>query len=1002
MSGIHLHLLGPVEVERDGEPIQGFESQKALALLCYLALHSHPLPRSHLAALFWGDRPEARSRGNLRRALSNLTSLLPGCLEINRYTARFRHVPEHVLDVTRFDALVVQGDPASLAAAAALYRGELLAGLDLPDCPEFETWLVIEREHWHQRASQVLDRLVSYYTRRGEYLQALEFASRLLALDPWREEAHRRKMLLLARTGQYSAALAQYETCCRILARELNVEPSPETTALYERIRAARSARRHNLPPQPTPFVGREEELRELRLLLANPECRLLTLIGPPGIGKTRLALQAAAQAGGHFLHGVCFVPLAALPSPAFLASAIAEALPFSLHGQDDPKEQLLNYLREKELLLVLDGFEHVLEGADLVVEILENAPDVKLLITSRERLHLRWEWLFEVEGLRYPDFEIRNPQSAIRDPQWSALQLFLQIARRTNPHVSLEDEVSHVVSICRLVEGMPLGIELAAAWVRRFPCEVIAREITHTLDFLSTSLQDMPGRHRSLRAAFDHSWSLLSEEERRAFRRLSVFQGGFREEAAQYVAGASPSLLSVLEDKSLLRRGVPDRYEMHDLLRQYAEEKLREVADEERRVRDRHCAHYAAFLHRREAWLEDMRQQEALSDIGKEIENLRAAWHWAVQWGRVEEIEKALGALFSFYQMRSWFKEGEEAFEQAAKRLREMAPQMREAVEKVLGRLLVRQGVFARALGWHEKGRALLEEGLTIARQLGDQRETALALNNLGILAGMRGDYAEEKRLFQESLSLYRALGDQRHAAVVLNNLACVERLVGAYGESRRLSEDSLTICRAVGHRLGMARALQNLALIAHCREEYGEAKGYYQESLLLFQEHGDRWGVALTLGNLGDLAYSQGDYAEAKRFLEESLALRRDIGDRWGIALALNTLGGVVRAMGHAQEARRYFREALEIALGIQSLSMVMEVLVESALLLAEERKGERALETLAFVLNHPATEARTRDRAKDLLMRLSSQWPSAVVAAAQERGKKRKLEEVVAGHR
>jgi len=994
VSVIRLRVLGPVQVEQDGKPVHGFESQKALALLCYLALHSHPIPRSHLAALFWGDRPEARGRSNLRRALNNLTSLLPDSLQADRHMVQFRRTPEHQLDVDQFHALMDQGDPGSLAAAVALYRGELLAGLSPANCPDFEAWLAIERERWHQRITWALDQLVTHHMQQGEYRTALDFASRLVALDPWREEAHRQKMLLLARTGQYNAALAQFESCRRILAEELNVEPSPETIALYKRIRTARTTRRHNLPPQPTPFVGRERELQEIRHLLANPECRLLTLTGPGGIGKTRLALRAAAQNSDHFLHGICFVPLAPVPTATLLASAILDALSPPVHSQEEPKTQLLRYLRDREMLLLLDGFEHLREGADLLVEILENAPEVKLLVTSRERLHLRWEWIFEVEGLRIPE----NGESPLQDLRaCGAVQLFLQIALRTHPRFSLEREKTSVISICRSVEGMPLGIELAAAWVRKFPCATIAREIKRNLDFLTTPLQDMPERHHSLRATFDYSWRMLSKEERRTLRKLSVFRGGFRQEAAGFVADASPALLAALEEKSLLRKGVDGRYEMHDLLRQYAEEKLQQVPQERSETQDRHCAYYAAFLHQREASLGNAEREEALEEISEEIENIRAGWTWAITQGKIAEIDRMLESLYLFYEMRSRFREGEEMIRRTVDSLKEA--HHLDSDRKTLGRLLIRQGILTYYLGRYRRAQELLEEGLAIARKVGSRREMALALNNLGVVAGLQGDYEEEKRLFRRSLSLYRALGDQRRMAVLLNNLGIAERTLGAYEEARQLSQESLAICRAIGYRRGIARALQNLALVAHCQEAYDEAKRFYQESLDIFRENGDQWGVALTLGNLGDMAYHQGEYEEAQRLLQESLALRREIGEQLGVAIVLNTMGSVARAMGNRQAAGRYFQEALEISAQIPSLFMVMDVLVESAWLLAEEGEAERAIENLAFALQHPATETRTREKAQDLLNRLSARLSPEAATAAQERGRNSKLEDVIA---
>ncbi len=994
LNTITLRLLGPVQIERGGEPVHGFESRKALALLCYLALHDHPLPRSHLVATFWGEKTEKRGRGNLRRALANLMSLLPECLHVERHTIGFCH--QCWTDVKAFEALVTQREIESFTAAAALYRGELLAGLTLKDCPEFELWLAVERERWHRRVWDVLEHLISYHERHGNYKAALEYVDRLLKMEPWREEVHRRKMKLLARVGEYSAALVQYQICRRILADELEVEPSRETTALYERIRSARSSRHQNLPPQPTPFVGRERELQALRRLLADPECRLITLVGIGGAGKTRLALQAGTQSFPSFLHGVCFVPLTALPAPALLPSAVARALHLTVHGRDDVATQVLDYLRDKELLLILDGFEHLLDAVDWLTEVLKQAPDVKLLVTSRERLHLRWEWLVEVEGLAYPHGEGQPEPDAVLE-RYGAVRLFWEVARRANPHFSLQEELSDVLTICQLVDGIPLGLELAAAWTARFSCRHIAQEIQHNLNFLRTALRDVPDRHRSLRAAFDHSWALLTADEQRTFRQLAIFRGSFSQDAAVAVAGASPALLTALVDKSLVRRVGEGRYEVHELLRQYAEMHLHRALAEEKAVRDRHCAYYTDFLRDREAALERTASPQVLEEMSAELENIRAAWMWALEQAYFDVLDRTANALFLFFDWGSLYQEGESLFDCTTVALRAHPRAAEAGTERLLARLLIRQGVLARNVE-AEKAQTLLEEGLALARKVGERWEEAFALNNLGILAGLRGDYDRQRALFRESLSLFRSLGDRSRMATLLNNLAVAERLVGNYDQARQLSLESLALSRAEDDRRSTARALQHLAILAHVRGAYDEARPFYQESLALYRETGDQQGVALTLGNLGDLAYRTGDHDEARQVLRESLALRRRINDQWGVALALNTLGGVERATGRLQAARQYLREAMRVSRALQSQALMLEVLVEWAQLLAAEGETAHAVEILALVAHHPATEGWTREIATQLLASFSSLLPAHVARAARERGLQARVEDLI----
>lgn len=336
-----------------------------------------------------------------------------------------------------------------------------------------------------------------------------------------------------------------------------------------------------SLPALFTPLVGREVELAALARLLRNPQCRLLTLIGQVGIGKTRLAIEVASTQGELFPDGVYFVPLVSLPSPEFIVPTIADALGFTLSASIDPKLQLLNHLREKCLLLVLDGLEHLLEGAGLLAELLQQAPALKLLVTSCERLSLQAEWLFVLQGLPVPPFD--QVQQA---EEYGAVKLFVRSAGQAQVGFKLSaEERPWVVRICQLVEGMPLAIELAAVWVRLLSCREIAQEIERTLDFLSASARDLPERHRSMRAAFDHSWHLLSIEEQQALAKLSIFRGCFQREAAAEVAGVSLPLLTALVDKSLLRCNQcheTGRYSLHELIRQYAADKLHENFEED------------------------------------------------------------------------------------------------------------------------------------------------------------------------------------------------------------------------------------------------------------------------------------------------------------------------------------------------------------------------------------------------------------------------------------
>ena len=977
-----LRFLGTVQIERNGKPVRGFRSRKALAILGYLAVQNQPTPREQLADLFWEDKPEATGRANLSWTLNKLSALLPDCLQTDRHTVQFQRTDAYWLDVDAFAALEVQEDVAALAAAVELARGEFMSGLDLDGCAEFGIWLVGERERWRQRVARVLDELVTHHSRRGEYAQSVRFAQHLLTLEPWREETHRQVMRLLARNGQRETALAQYLACRRVLAEELGIEPTEETTALYERIRAAATHRHtRSVPPQPTPFVGRQEELAALTKLLDNPDHRLVTIVGPGGIGKTRLALQAAAARAEAFLEGICFVSLAPVSSAEFLISAIADALQFSFAGRQDPRAQLFDFLRGREMLLVLDNMEHLLEGTTLLAEILEQAPQVKLLVTSRERLNLRWEWCFEIEGLEYP---VDEATSRKEWEDYGAVQLFQQTVRQAHWRFSLSShERSAVLRICQLVEGMPLGIELTAAWVGSRTCEEIAQEIQHDLGLLATSMRDVPERHRSVRATFEHSWRLLTPSEQDAFMRLSVFHG-FQPAAAQEVVGATPVTLKSLTSKSLLRLLPSGRYEMHELLRQYAAEKLAALPEAQTQARDRHCAHYAASLQRHEAHLTRASMMATLAAIRFEIGNIHAAWRWAVAQARWEEIERSLNGLALLYRFTGPFQEAEMLVRIAVDRVSTLAAgaeRPRREVQIILSKLLAEQARFLDEQGLHERavaaaqatvnaartcqatdseaagrlrwGTALLEQGnnteaqlqleqaLTLAQGTSLHQVEAHCLRALGDISANEGDYVKARVYYEQSLRLSREFGDPWSEGGALNNLGNVALQQGDYTEARAYYEQALQICREIGDRLREAITLCNIALVLHFLGDYAQAGIHYKQAVQVSREIGNRRVEGYALTNLGNASFEQGNYAEAWTCLKQALHICRETGNRLLESLVLNSLGLVCTYLGDYANAQAYFEPGLRVCREIGERRS--EGMVLSSLGLLSHRRGD-----------------------------------------------------------
>ena len=1058
---LHIQLLGDFHLLYSDAAVTNVNTARLQSLLAYIVLHrSTPQSRYRLAFLFWPDSTEPQARANLRNLVHRLRRALPDAdcfLHADAKTLQWRADGPFTLDVADFESALIRANRAqqignhgaaraALEEMVALYEGDLL-----PSC--YDDWILSERERLCREFVGALERLILLLEGEHDYSAAIHYAHRLLQHEPLHEASYRHLMRVYGLSGERAGALRVYQTCATVLQRELGVEPSLATQQLYERLLRGEpaeegekvtqdaaslsplGARRHNLPPQLTPFIGREEELAETIGRLENPSCRLLTLVGPGGIGKTRLVVQAAAAQIATFAHGVCFIPLATVSSIDLLALTLANRLDFALYEPENPVRQIVNYLREKHMLLVWDSFEHLLQGTSLLSEILAGAPQVKLLVTSREKLNLRGEWVLEIAGLQYPVSEVTG-----RVEKYSAVQLFMQNARRVCAGFSpSEAEMPFLVRICQLVEGVPLGIELASAWVPVLDCRAITREIENGLDLLVTSLRDVPERHRSMRAVFEYSWNLLTEEERGVFGRMSVFRGGFHREAAEKVTRASLPLLSALLDKSLLHRKPSGRYEMHELLRQYGESRLDEDSQASKEAEDRHCAYYAEFLHQREDHLKEAGQQRALEEIREEIENVRAAWRWAVKHGKLERIGRMAEALWLFYEMQGWSVEGEETFRKATETLGRIEDAHGYDKRIILGQVLAREGWFCFRLGLAEKAREVVQRGLSILRPLGVRQEVAFCLGTLGVVAYVLGEYEQADQLQQESLAISREIGDAFGMARYLNSLGFVANAVGKweeaeyflreslaifkkignrwgiafclgnlsntayylgeYSEAREILQESLAIRREIRDRWGIPRCLNNLGRVASASGEYAEARRLHQESLDIFRETGNRRSAAYSLFYLGDVAFLLGEYGEAERLHQESLVIRKQIGDRRGIVRSLNSLGKVACALHHYQDSEEHLHEALKTAAEIQTVPLVLEVLLGIATLLAEKGELERSLALVTLVLGHPARNRDAQDRAERLLARIEPRLSPDLLATARQRGKQAELEPVVA---
>jgi predicted ATPase/transcriptional regulator with XRE-family HTH domain/Flp pilus assembly protein TadD len=692
--------------------------------------------------------------------------------------------------------------------------------------------------------------------------------------------------------------------------------------------------RPNNLPAPAAPFIGREGPIEEACALIRRPGVRLLTMSGPPGIGKTRLALQVALEVLGDFEDGAFFAALAPVSDPALVLSTIAQALKVRERAGVPLLDGVREHLAPKQLLLLLDNFEQVAAAGPLVGELLSAAPRLKVVVTSRQLLHIYGEYDLPVPPLSLPDPGARPPVDRLA--RYESLRLFAERAGAVRPDFRITGEnAAAVAEICRGLDGLPLAIELAAARARDLAPDAILAKLGTRLDLLSGGPRDLPARQQTVRSAIDWSYDLLDGRERAVFRALSVFAGGCTLEAAASVGvrgwglgvGASSEpptsnpqpltpILASLTGKSLLQQE-GDRFTMLETIREYAWELL-QASGEAQEARRRHAEYFLGLAGEAAPYLKGPQQNEWLDRLEVEHGNLRAALGWALEAGEIEVALKAGADLWLFWFMRGYMTEGRRWLEEALARSAGADGRLVSA----RARGLAVTGVLAQRQGDYAYARTLLEESVALWRDLGDPRGIAESLNNLGGVASEQGDYDLATSLYTESLALWRELGDTRSIGATLNNMGIIADARGDYERAVLLAQDSLRLFREVGDKSMTARVLNSLGETARARGDLRQATRFYSEGLDLLRELGDIRGVALILANLGQLALLRGDLATAQSLLEESLSIHQATGDRSSVTTCLAGLAGVALARDQAIRAAVLLgaAEALSDAIGYQ----------------------------------------------------------------------------------
>ena len=754
---------------------------------------------------------------------------------------------------------------------------------------------------------------------------------------------------------------------------------------------------RHNLPLQLTSFVGRQQELSQINHLLGEDSCRLLSLIGPGGIGKTRLAIEAAMQLRNRFLDGVFFIPLTAIPAPDFILPAIAEALDFSLHTLEDidPENQFLNYIEKRNLLLVLDNYEHLVDGMELLIDILENAPEVKLLVTSRQKLNVQGEWIFEVPGLEFPK---DGSQAGVTG--CSAIDLFVERARSADTRFQIEDEeIRQVIRICQLVDGIPLGIELASAWVSVLSPHEIANEIEKNLDFLASSMHNIPEKHHSMRAVFEYSSAMIPEEQQDLFIKLSVFRGGFDRQAAAEIAGASLKDLSLLVDKSFIRRN-NERFEIHELLRQYGQELLQVDEAKFSEIKKRHADYFLNLLKRHKAGISGEKQLEIRDEIQADIENVRAAIIWGISVKDERGVYDALGILMEFYLLQGYY-EGVKTYHNFARVIDDQFQPGFDPVNPgslIYLTALTYQIFFLSMLGTIEISEDLGSKILPGLRYLGIDKEIEFCLMSQGINCIFRGEYNRGEEFLKEALQIGGEIED--FVGLIGSNiwLGWIYYEQGDCESARKQWEDSQVISSRTKNRLMLAFAQSKLALIHHDTGDYENAIKLQLYAREIFKLFGDQVGIGYATSRLALSLIGIGDWREAKRMGQESYRSFKAMNHSWGIPASLCRIGFAEIELEEYSLAWMHLDEALNLSKESQIGTLVLYALVGLSKLLSWGNKSEQGVKILSFVVADPTTPSLYRRLAEESLVDIENNIPPEDFSLLQQIGEKLSLEEVL----
>ncbi|MFC4455326.1 AfsR/SARP family transcriptional regulator [Deinococcus sonorensis] len=900
MGALSITLLGPPQLWLDRQPLAG-TSRKLTLLLGYLLLESGQHAREDLAGLFWPDSEPEVARSALRTLLSQLRRLLPDRLHGEGPLVKLQLQPEDTVDVLQ-DGPAVSDLP-------------FLHGVEVGEEGELTDWLRAMRTHLQVQQRTHLQQATKRSEAQGKPAEALNLAERWFNLDRTDEDATQTLMTLAHRLGDTAQIQGTYERHRHALAQQVDAQPSVRTQTLLTQLQVERSPdaagpersasperrafyRFPALPVRIRSFVGRQTELTQMHRLL-DDGARLLTLLGMGGIGKTRLALELAASLGGQYPDRVAFVPLEGLQDPRELPRAILTTLGQDVSGTGDLLQQLIQLVNVRPSVLVLDNFEHLMEGVDTVEALLTACPELRVIVTSREALNLQHEHRFSVLGLQQT-VQAEDPEAPLPS---EAVQLWVQRARQVRPDFQLNDATrSHVEQLCRLVGGAPLGIELAAAWLKVLTLEDLAHDLSLDLDLAASTARDVPARQQSLRTVFEYSWRRLTLQEQRALAGLSVFRGGFTREAAREVVGVSIQRLSRLVDTSLLQMDPSGRFDRHPLVYQYTQEKLEASGDAEH-FRTRHATYFVQLAAESHPHLTAPSEDRWLDMLDQEQQNFSVALEHLKRSGERQTLLGFCADLAQFWANRGHDVFGRSQLQAAIRTAEDATGTLEYARAQCLLCVSIADGWIPTAVE-----RTWLREGIEGCRRWGDQRTLAVALRTQAYF--LETPTEEAHLMVQEARQLYEGLDDQAGIISVVNMQGLIAMRGGQSLSAQWYFEQCLSL--AERHQIPYVAAQVNLGGLHVQQHAYLQAVPLFEASMRAFQRKKNWAALGRAMNMLSSAHFGLGQLDEAKRLLHESLSISRSVGQRESATAALLNLTSLAISEHQLNAAEELLQEA------------------------------------------------------------------------------------------